>query len=157
MYFSIATTHQPIIEFGEVWALQLHYFFQYCRFYVFDPPSASFLAPYLTFQVIWSNVTTWEGYVFQYSYYTPTYNRIWRSLSTPTALFSLILAIFCFWATICGPLFFTIMIIGISGLFLLFGNVYPSFFYSTRDPVASAPGHINPFWKVYGTIWQSLD
>ena len=44
MLFIIVVTYQLILHIGEVWALQLHYFPQCCRFYVFDPPSAWFWA-----------------------------------------------------------------------------------------------------------------
>ena len=38
IHFIIVVTYQLILHIGEVWALQLHYFPQYCRFYVFDSP-----------------------------------------------------------------------------------------------------------------------
>ena len=68
----------------------------------------SIFGPYLTFQVCWSQVTTWEWNAFHYSCYLPIYTTYWRSLSSPTALFSSILSILCFWppfSLIFGPLF----------------------------------------------------
>ena len=97
MHFIIVVSYQLILHIWEVWALQLHYFPQYCRFYVFDPPSAWLLVPYLTFQGYWGQISTWERNAFHYSCDIPTYTTYWRGLSTPTALFSSIFPILYFW------------------------------------------------------------
>ena len=80
------------------------------------PPSAWFCTPYLTFYVCWSQITTWELNSFHYSCYLPTYTTHWRSLSSPTALFSSILSILCFlnpFSLIFDPLIWPFMCAGV--------------------------------------------
>ena len=46
MHFIIVVIYQLILHIGEVCALQLHYFPEYCRFYVKNKPFWGFFTPW---------------------------------------------------------------------------------------------------------------